>query len=176
MTFGHDVFGTGPMGFAAELLVLNEESGDSSYWIDSGQTYDNPSQVPLDQTGAGALDPDLYSLSWGGTSAYEHGQDLETGEPNPAPSEESSTTETTHTGSPLPEEELADPAPYTPTEGGGCSCTDQTSYGATMEELCESAGGKCYEVRKSSDEPWRCECWTIIEYFLAILTGTKVKK
>ena len=168
MTFGHDVFGSGPIDFAAELLVLNEESGECSSWIESGQSYDNPSQVPLDQTGAGALDPDLYSLSWGGT-------DPETGEPNPAPSE-SSTTETTPTGSPLPDEELSDPDSYTPAEGGGCSCTDQTSYGATMEELCQNAGGKCYEVRKSSDEPWDCKCLTRVEWFLAILTGTKVKK
>jgi len=164
MTFGHDVFGTGPMGFAAELLVLNEESGDSSSWIESGQTYDNPSQVPLDQTGSGALDPDLYSISWGGT-------DPETVEPS-----ESSTTETTtHTGSPLPDEELSDPDSYTPAESGGCSCTHQTPSGATMEELCKNAGGKCYQVRKSSDEPWDCECLTRVEWFLAILTGRKVK-
>ncbi|GEM_PF-2962617 len=164
MTFGYDVFGTGPMGFAAELLVLNEESGESSSWIDSGQTYDNPSQVPLDQTGSGALDPDLYSISWGGT-------DPETVEPS-----ESSTTETTtHTGSPLPDEELSDPDSYTPAESGGCSCTHQTPAGATMEELCKNAGGKCYQVRKSSDEPWGCECLTRVEWFLAILTGTKVK-
>lgn len=164
MTFGHDVFGTGPMGFAAELLVLNEESGESSSWIESGQTYDNPSQVPLDQTGSGALDPDLYSISWGGT-------DPETVEPS-----ESSTTETTtHTGSPLPDEELSDPDSYTPAESGGCSCTHQTPSGATMEELCKNAGGKCYQVRKSSDEPWDCECLTRVEWFLAILTGRKVK-
>ena len=139
MTFGYDVFGSSPIDFAAELLVLNEESGESSSWIESGQTYDNPSQVPLDQTGSGALDPDLYSISWGGT-------DPETVEPS-----ESSTTETTtHTGSPLPDEELSDPDSYTPAEGGGCSCTDQTSYGATVEELCENAGGN---ATKSENPP-----------------------
>lgn len=165
MTFGHDVFGTGPMGFAAELLVLNEESGESSSWIESGQTYDNPSQVPLDQTGSGALDPDLYSISWGGTDP----------ETNPEPSESSTTETTTHTGSPLPDDELSDPDSYTPAESGGCSCTHQTPSGATMEELCKNAGGKCYQVRNSSDEPWDCECLTRVEWFLAILTGRKVK-
>lgn len=147
MTFGYDVFGTGPMGFAAELLVLNEESGESSSWIESGQTYDNPSQVPLDQTGSGALDPDLYSISWGGTDP----------ETNSAPSEESSTTETTTTGSPLPEDELTDPDSFTPAEAG-CNCAQLN------ETKCFDLNKRCYEI-KQDDGSYNCECYTYWERF-----------
>ena len=141
MTFGHDHFGTGPMGLAAEIL-LTETSGDLSVGL-PGQT----SQLTV--TGQSVMantHPD-----------YDYGQDLETGEPNPAPSEESSTTETTSTGSPLPEDELTDPDSFTPAEAG-CNCAHLN------ETKCFDLNKRCYEI-KQDDGSYHCECYTYWERF-----------
>tara|TARA_R110000824_G_scaffold225025_6_gene412692 strand:+ start:332 stop:772 length:441 start_codon:yes stop_codon:yes gene_type:complete len=141
MTFGHDYFGTGPMGLAAEIL-LTETSGDLSVGL-PGQT----SQLTV--TGQSVMantHPD-----------YDYGQDLETGEPNPAPSEESSTTETTSTGSPLPEDELTDPDSFTPAEAG-CNCAHLN------ETKCFDLNKRCYEI-KQDDGSYHCECYTYWERF-----------
>jgi len=141
MTFGHDYFGTGPMGLAAEIL-LTETSGDLSVGL-PGQT----SQLTV--TGQSVMantHPD-----------YDYGQDLETGEPNSAPSEESSTTETTSTGAPLPEDELTDPDSFTPAEAG-CNCAHLN------ETKCFDLNKRCYEI-KQDDGSYHCECYTYWERF-----------
>ena len=141
MTFGHDYFGTGPMGLAAEIL-LTETSGDLSVGL-PGHT------AQLTVTGQSVMantHPD-----------YDYGQDLETGEPNSAPSEESSTTETTSTGSPLPEDELTDPDSFTPAEAG-CNCAQLN------ETKCFDLNKRCYEI-KQDDGSYHCECYTYWERF-----------
>jgi hypothetical protein len=143
MTFGHDYFGTGPMGLAAEIL-LTETSGDLSVGL-PGHT------AQLTVTGQSVMantHPD-----------YEYADILDPSETNSAPSEESSTTETTTTttGSPLPEDELTDPDSFTPAEAG-CNCAQLN------ETKCFDLNKRCYEI-KQEDGSYNCECYTYWERF-----------